>query len=45
MKTVKLTRNSGLKTWSAPTFLGPNEAISVTKSIKPNFLSESQNSV
>ena len=37
MKTVKLTRNSGLKAWSAPTFFGPDEAIFVTKSIKPNF--------
>ena len=45
MKTVKFTRNCGLKTRSSPTFLGPNEAISVTKSIKPNFFSESQNSV
>ena len=36
---VKLTRNSGLKTCSAPTFSGPNEAIFVTKSINPNIFS------
>ena len=38
-ETVKLTRNSGPKTWLATTFLGPNEVILVTKSIKPNFFS------
>ena len=36
-ETVKLTTNSGPNTWSAPTSLGPKEAIFVTKCIKPNF--------
>ena len=36
-ETVQLTRNSGPNAWSVPTSLGPDEAIHITKSIRPNF--------